>query len=275
MADEIRYSEVECLAFLNRLFPSGAAGDDVFTTLTPYGWQGSPFFLHFHPTAEMVYREALKFRERQKLWPWRNEDVTSEPPPSFEEILRDHKEQPCNPEEEMRDLIGACLWGVFSDNHEVVDEAGRIVDLGSFRGAGGVIADWLNEQSGRHSRDYLNFYCSSWHFEGRVDVTPIYRLIFERVKREGADWIYSHPRLGLVDFSGIEAEDMGAYSPSEAFGKEQEREERRRESEKMRAELDEIYRQSCEEACKKPPPATVRAYREIFGRVLEGWPPRA
>jgi len=56
------------------------------------------------------------------------------------------------------------------------------------------------------------------------------------------------------------------YSPSEAFAKEQEQQERQAELEKSRAELDEIHEQSRREAMDRPPPATVRAYQEVYGR---------
>ena len=48
---------------------------------------------------------------------------------------------------------------------------------------------------------------------------------------------------------------------------------RRAESAKLRAELDEMNMRVGEEALDRPPPATVRAYREVYGRDPRDWPP--
>jgi hypothetical protein len=47
-----------------------------------------------------------------------------------------------NPVEECADLLGHCLWDIFSDNHEILTSEGASVHLGSFRYAAGFIGDF-------------------------------------------------------------------------------------------------------------------------------------
>ncbi len=47
-----------------------------------------------------------------------------------------------------QELVGRCLWDVFSDNHEVVAPDGRKLHLGSHRSAGGFLAELVNAQGG-------------------------------------------------------------------------------------------------------------------------------
>jgi hypothetical protein len=49
--------------------------------------------------------------------------------------------------------------------------------------------------------------------------------------------------------------------------------EREAEIARMRAELDDAYREAVEESRRHPPSATVRAYRAVYSRDPRGWPP--
>lgn len=92
----------------------------------------------------------------------------------------------------------------------------------------------------------------------------------------GANWQYHFPRLYLVDLSPLRRateNQKGPYSPSEAFAKEQAEHQRQAELEEARAELDKIHNQACREAMDRPPPETVRAYQQVYGRDPKGWPP--
>jgi hypothetical protein len=64
-----------------------------------------------------------------------------------------------------------------------------------------------------------------------------------------------------------------AYSVSQAAVAELEAQKRRAEVEKFRAELREAHARAREEAMDRPPPATVRAYRQVYGRDPRGWTP--
>jgi hypothetical protein len=38
-------------------------------------------------------------------------------------------------------------------------------------------------------------------------------------------------------------------------------------------QLDQSHREAVEDARRRPPPETVKAYQEVFGRLPQGWPP--
>ncbi|MFN2447577.1 MAG: hypothetical protein ABR606_18570 [Vicinamibacterales bacterium] len=35
----------------------------------------------------------------------------------------------------------------------------------------------------------------------RADLTPVYAMIFRRLKAEGADWVYHFPEIGIVELA--------------------------------------------------------------------------
>ena len=139
-------------------------------------------------------KRSLMHRNLGKLR--RPDDPRPRPPePTREEIAREYREHPIEPEAEVRELVGQCLWDIFSESHEVVAaEDGRVLDLGSFRYAGGVLADVANRQTGTTQYDYMNFYLGTSWVSRRADFTPVYRMIFGRLRRRGLDWIYHFPR---------------------------------------------------------------------------------
>ena len=61
------------------------------------------------------------------------------PAPTLEEVTQEHVERPVDTAAEVRELVGLCLWDVFSDSHEVTAADGRLLDLGSFRASGGFL----------------------------------------------------------------------------------------------------------------------------------------
>jgi hypothetical protein len=60
---------------------------------------------------------------------------------------------------------------------------------------------------------------------------------------------------------------------SQAAVIELEAQQRRVEVERFRAELREANARAREDAMDRPAPATVRAYRQVYGRDPRGWPP--
>lgn len=268
---------------LSQLFPGGLEDPGLLRELAPEGWDRSPLRLVFHPTVEQVYAESVAIHNNiQRL---RRPGAQPTPPPSFEQIRQEHRDEPLAPREECADLIGRCLWDIFSDGHDVRTADGVEVDLGSFRGAAGVIAEFRQFAStgkGELSRgwDYLDFYMGTIVVRGRADCTPVYALIFRRMHRLGLEWRYVHPRLGLVEFGDPEefpnetgAPEWLGYDPSKAIAREQERRRRRQATAELQEVLDQAYRESVEEARKHPPPHTVQAYRAVYGRWPAGWPP--
>jgi hypothetical protein len=234
--DEFResYTEAECAAGFDCLFPHGFSGPDVQNEI------------------------------------------------AFDRIIPDSGEDREATERNIRELVGRCLWDIFSNQHEVIATDGRLIDLGSFRAAGEFLADRLNRWTDRREYDYMNFYLGTsapWA-QPEGDLTPVYELIFRRLKRGGLDWVYHFPRVYLVDFRPLgEALDREGkpdwmdYSPSEALAKNEGDRRRDQEIAEFREQLDEGRNEAIEEALKHPPPATVQAYRNVYGHWPQGWPP--
>lgn len=280
-----RLTDTELKEFFDRLFPRGFAGADVMAEIAPEGWEKSPLLACFHPAVEQVFKERVQVhRNLEELICIRRErepddlKLARKPEPTLEEVRADWKDKPVNAREEVTELIALCLWDVFSNNHEVIAADGRVTDIGSFRGAARFLVEYLtgpNDDS--WSMDYCRFYMGTIWISDRADLTPVYGMIFRRLKALGADWEFHFPELGIVDLSPLretlKKQKLEEYSPSEAFGKEQEKRERQAELERFRAELAEGNAEARCHALDGPPPATVRAYQAVYGRDPKGWPP--
>lgn len=233
--------EDELKAEFAALFPHGWAGPDVMAELAPGGWAASPLVAVCHPSVDQVYEETVRIRRNLANFPGRKPDAPPPPPePTREEIEAEWAFGDVEPERECQELVGRCLWEVFSDNHEVFAGDGRLLDLGSARGSGGFLADILNTQGGPPplprpempaefqkmfdpppgsspevlamvaemrkemlgdgGYTYLDFYMGNTMVSGRADLLPVYVMIFRRLRARGMDWVYHFPRLGLVDF---------------------------------------------------------------------------
>jgi hypothetical protein len=294
-------SEPEAYAFLGSLFPGGLKDPALIAELCPERWENSPLFACYHPSPEVRYAESLEFLRNMKnlgsLLSRRKCETAQAPPeepeepePTFEEFLAKNPAE--SPElsagqaiDEPAELLGLCVWDVFSDNHQVIAADGRVVDLGSFRGSAGVIADFFEGSTDREEgpedgiwsawddSDYMHFYMGSWGLARRADLSPVYRLIFRRLKSLGADWTYSFPRLHLIDFGSREEDPGTDYDPSAALAKEAERKAREEELRQMRRKMDRDTLAAKREARRNEPPTTVLAYQQIFGLFPTGWPP--
>lgn len=180
------------------------------------------------------------------------------------------------------ELVGRCVWDVFSDQHDVIAADGRVIHLGSFRGTGEFLAEYLNSRTGRREYDYMSFYLGTaapWA-ERDGDLMPVYELIFRRLKNRNLDWVYHFPGVYVVDFrarrESLDREgnpDWLDYSPAEVLANEEEDRRRDQEIAQLRDQLEEGRNDAIEEALKRPPPAIVRSYRTVYGRWRRGWPP--
>jgi hypothetical protein len=137
-----RMSDAELRKFFGQMFPDGFAGADVVREIAPAEWKSSPLFACFHPSPEQVLAELLRMhRVSQELRALRCKNTLEEPErpdiaePTIEQVLAEWEDQPVNLTDEVTSIVGACLWDVFADNHNVVAADGRAVDIGSFRGA--------------------------------------------------------------------------------------------------------------------------------------------
>jgi hypothetical protein len=127
---------------LTQLFPGGLEDPDHLRELAPEGWERSPLRLVFHPTLEQAYAEAVALHTNIQELRQPGAQPTAAAAPSFEQIRQEYRDEPLRPREEYADLIGYCLWDIFSDGHDVWTAEGVQVDLGSFRGAAGLIAEF-------------------------------------------------------------------------------------------------------------------------------------
>jgi hypothetical protein len=278
-------TEEQCWELFQRLFPNGLDDPSLVQKLAPEGWERSPLVLVYHPTAEQVYEETLRFRDNLRRLRGKKAPPEEEPQITLDSLRKEMPVDAPKPAKECADLLGCCLWDVFADNHDVRTAEGALVDLGSFRAAAGFIADfrqrrshseaWLNER-----RDYLEFYLGTWMVRHRADLTPVYELIFRCMQQLGLDWRYVHPRLMLVDFrplhEAVESENVPEavrYDPTENYWRERKEAAHDADVADLRRSLDEAYRESVAEARHDPPPATVRAYQRVYGRFPAGWPP--
>ena len=281
-----RLSEPELLDLFHRLFPQGFAGDDVLVELAPGGWESSPLRRASHPTFEQWQAERIAiFRNMEELSrAIGRKGGKGEPPPAaapdptLEDSRRDFTESPVDPHAECIGIVGAVAWEIFSDNHRVVASDGREVDLGSWRASSCFLSEFADGAESNRVEvfgDCMRFYMGLLWIRERCDYGAVYRLAFRRMKREGLDWRYAMPRIHVfrIDRDASDRTPLHDYDPSTSFAREQERKAEDEEFAGMQAGLDETDEKAREEARAAPPPAIVEAYRSVFGRWPEGWPP--
>jgi hypothetical protein len=279
-----RLTDAELHTLFDRLFPEGFAGADVRAEVAPNGWEQSPLVACFHPSVERVFEERLRFHQNiaalriadSRRAGQAHVETEASPTPTLEDVQREYKAKPVQADAELTELVGLCLWDVFSDNHDVITADGRVADIGSFRGAGAFLDEHLSgNRDGWRQGDYLRFYLGTIWINARADLTPMYAMIFRRVKAFGGDWVTHFPELGLVDLGGLQpdSEAVGRYSPNEALAAERRAHKREVEVTRLRAELKQMNRQAREDAMDCLPPAIVSAYRQVYGRDPKGWPP--
>jgi hypothetical protein len=265
MTDSLSHTDDENKALLNFIFEDS---DSVLTKLAPEGWCQSNQVLFFHPTAQQQYDEHVQLISN--LNSLRKDKVLSR-----ESTIHDFKQDDLSEIDswyEFTYLMGLCSYDIFSNNHEVMDSQGVIFDLGSMRGAGSFIADFLNERVGSFF-DYMDFYMGTIWVNRRGDLTPYYTYVFKRLKLYGCDWKYSFPRMMTFRFDSLKTEtDMTTYNPEKSMSEELEKKQQEREAEEFQEKLDGIYREEYEEAKYKPLPPLIVAYKTIYGKMPDGYP---
>ena len=153
-------------------------------------------------------------------------------------------------DEQVTELVGACLWDIVSDNHDMVMPGGRPVTFGSFRQSAWHIADHvMKDRGGVRGFDHMLYYMGTVRFERDADLTPVYAMIFRRLAALGWDWAYTYPQLYLVEIPR-----PGADAPPPPD------------------DIDEADTRPGRVADDRDAPATVRAYQKVYGRDPRGWP---
>jgi len=217
-------------------------------------------------------------------------ELPPEPLPTLADFV-DDPDGTVAPDEEISRLVGLCLWDVFSDGHDVLDEGGREISLGSFRASAGFLADRLNEQvkTGQVQGPAIDAATRAAEVQkvmGAAMPEVNNDLLFQFLK-EHQTGPFDYMDFYLVDMRPLKerldaqkAEESGepdwaGYCPEKELVNEEADREKDRELARMRESLDEGYRESVAAALNGPPPLTVQSYREIFGEWPTGWPPTA
>lgn len=300
MSDPLSLSEPELLALFRELFPRGFAGPDCLAALAPVGWANSPLFGCFHPTLECWHAERLAqhrhFADLTRSWP-KPASHASAPPappppePTFEDSRRDFIDPPLDPVHECTEIVGAACWAIFSNNHQVVAEDGREVNLGSWRGSSAFLDEFTrlapcapdpgsdgNDDAFR-SPDYgdsVRFYMGlALHSHARCDCSSVYQFVFRRLKPARLDWLYAFPAINVIRLAppDLPTPELHAYDPSAAFARDQAEKTKDAEFARLQNELAAASEVERALARTSPPPATVLAYHAVYKRWPEGWPP--
>ncbi len=255
-----RLTDQESHALLDRLFPFGFAGPDVLAELAPAGWDQSPLLACCHPSLEQIREESRQFHrnlERLRALTSRGSGTERAEVAPADEVTSDattseHAPAPVRPTEELTELIGMCLWDVFSDNHEVMTADGRVADIGSFRGASAFLDEHLTTTTaGAWSEgDYLRFYMGTVWVAQRADLGPVDATIFRRRRAGVADWVCHFPTLHLLGPGSLREpqEQRPSYSPNGALAAERAAAARDADIARTRTELDEANARAREAA---------------------------
>jgi hypothetical protein len=281
--DNERLTDAELRAFMDALFPHGLAGADVLGEIAPEGWEQSPLLACFHPSLEQVFQERVRVHRNieslRARW-WRDvasrRDEASSPEPTFEDVRGEYRPELVRPDDELHELMGLCLWDVFSDGHVVIAADSRAVDIGSFRAAAVFLEEYVRGDTRPACRRDFPRFCFGTNLIGnRADLTGVHMMIFHRLGSLGADWVYRLRAYGPADFGSWRRtrESAGRHPRTQVVPDHLRQREREKMVEWFRAEFGADTARAVKELVNRPPPATVRAYREVYRRDPCGWPP--
>jgi len=260
-------SEKECKGLLEKIF---LPPEMLFAKFAPNGWESSPLFVAKYPSPQDHFARCLQMH--------RNFEFLAEragrpmPEPKLEDFENEPLKVSGAPLEDLLDLLGDCVWSIFSENHDVIASDGSVYHLGSWRGSGSFIANFINEQypvDGKY--DYMDFYMGLLHEEDRTKCSPIFRHIFEVLKQEGCYWRYSFSEIAMVSFDQPQQSTAGPanYDPAKVVQAEMEYETKQREVADLQARFDKDREVAMEGARYAPPPAALQVYWEVYGKRPE------
>lgn len=92
----------------------------------------------FHPSVERIFEERLMFHRNTDGWRQlarkrHGKTIEEQPEPTLDDVSRECKPSPVDADEEVTELVGMCLWDVFSDNHDVIAADGRVARFAKTR----------------------------------------------------------------------------------------------------------------------------------------------
>ena len=262
-------SIIEINRIINKIFDNSKR---LLEVIAPNGWRNSVYVHFCHPTPEQQYRENIDQIKNINKIAKNHISVEDFNPDKY--ILDDLTN--ISEDQEFQYVLGLSVYDIFSNNHEVYSNDNEVYNLGSFRGSGTFIANFLNSKnSGNKTYDYLDFYMGTIWIENRSDLLPFYEYIFQILKNEGCDWEYCFPRLYLLDLNSndnIDVEDSVNYKPEESLTKEIEILNNEKENEEFQHELDLAFEEDFENAKYQPLIPVVQAYKNIYKRLPQNHP---
>lgn len=273
MDSYIRKTDEECIDILRFIFNDA---EQFYKKIAPNGLKNTDLVLFLHPTAEQQYEEHIRLINNVNRLTKKSKQKEGEElkvSDFTQDDLTDISE-----DDEFLYILGLSTYDVFSNNHEVIGEDNRIYDFGSFRGSGGFIADFFNDNFPDNSKkyDYMDFYMGTIWIRDRGTLTPFYEYIFQKLKELNCDWKYSFPRLHIINpkkiFDPLNDGKVEDYSPEKALEKQIEQNEHDNQTKKFQEELDKIYYEEFEEAKYKPLSQIVQAYKTIYRQLPSGHP---
>ena len=272
MDDNLDKSDAECIDILKYIFNDAMK---LYDEIAPNEWINSDYILFLHPMPEQQYKEHKRMMENINWLTKKTKDQQKDID------ISDFKQDELTGIDEHKEffyILGLVVYDIFSNNHEVIGEDRKIFNFGSFRGSGDFIAGFLNnhypEKSDRYN--YMDFYMGTIWIRERGNLTPFYEHVFKKLKDLKCDWIYSFPRMSVVDMKNptdkSDDSKIEDYKPGESVHNDLESSEKDRQTNKLQEDLDKIYQEEYEEAKYKPLIQIVQAYKNIFGVLPEGHP---
>jgi hypothetical protein len=269
--NHLNKSDSECKALLSLIFNNAP---DWQRRIAPKGWVNSEYIFLLHPTPQQQQKEHITITDnlnklsKKKESEQKHLDISEFKQDDLTEISEF---------EEFQFILGLCVYDIFSNNHEVIGDDNKVYDLGSMRGSGRFIAEFLNDRIENPKKyDYIDFYMGTVWIEGRGNLIPFYEFVFEKLKQASCDWKYSFPKLMLIDFNEnadpSDNQNMADYRPEQALQKKFESAEKEMQAKKIQDELDKAYQEEYEEAKYKPLYPIVQAYKNIYGVLPYGHP---
>lgn len=273
MTDQNLYkTDPESIDLLKYIF-DGAY--EFYKAITPDGWVKSDFVLLLHPTPEQQYTEHKRMRDNINRLIKKKEDWLTE------DDIKDFDQDDLTEVSGFDDflyILGLSTYDIFSNNHDVTGSDNKIYDLGSLRGSGRFIADFLNVNYYKdpNKYGYMDFYMGTIWIRDRGNLIPFYEFVFQKLKESNCNWIYSFPRLYLFDPGKLvdqpENQQLEDYKPEQAIQKQLEADEKDSQTKNFQDELDKAYHDEYEEAKYRPLNQLVQAYKNIYGVLPEGHP---
>jgi len=240
-----------------------------YEKLTPEGWVNQPLIYFIHPTPQQKWEEALQAYTSLRRLDEQLHRKTYQKKPELADFKSDDPTN-INPIDEFRYLLAIGIYEIFSHNHEVRDDIGKIYDMGSMRGTGKFLAEFLNMYYPTEwtTYDYMDFYYQYFAIQGRGDMSPIFRYVFQKMQARKLSWLYATPRIYAYNLSADRHDDIDAIDPHRRVSYYL---RKIRPAQGMDHVVEEIN-EALQRDVLRDIPRIVEAYRSTFGEFPSGWP---